>query len=465
MMNNILLIHMGRHKTGTTALQTFLSENREKLEPYGWCYPDLKKELPELQVWPPWQTEKNGAHFFTTEVTKRGERILYERGRINTHTNEWNKIWEWLLKCLRNKNVIISEEALWYNAEEFLTEAKKKYENIKVVVYLRRQDRAMESWWNQMIKGGRWCDKTFNEYLNCSEGVYEIREGFHYLRKLDQISKMIGKENCIVRVYEKQQLRGEYGVISDFLSLLGFVSEWKKWKKHSKSNSRLTGNYIEIKRVFNSIRKAGYLPSAELVYIFETLSQEKGKEEKGYFITEERVRFMEQFLDENKQIAREYLQRKDGELFYDKRMEFPVDDIHRCNSFEEKLIQTFSAMLCVQQEEIEWLRKQNRAFAWKLIREKVGTRNLLLFGAGKKCIELLEYIDIPVTGIVDNDVTKKGMMKGKIQVLHTREINDWSRYFVVITCVKTGEIEEQLQRLGLRREEDYVAAKEYFGWV
>ena len=119
----------------------------------------------------------------------------------------------------------------------------------------------------------------------------------------------------------------------------------------------------------------------------------------------------------------------------------------------------------MDKSDIEWLRKQNCTFAWKLIREKVGTRKLLLFGAGKKCMELLEYIDIPVTGIVDNDVTKKGMVKGKIQVVHTWEINDWGRYFIVITCVKTGEIEEQLQRLGLRKEEDYVAAKEYFGWV
>lgn len=244
------------------------------------------------------------------------------------------------------------------------------------------------------------------------------------------------------------------------------MPKWEEWKKPVNSNFRLTGNYIEIKRAFNSIRSAGYLPSANLSYVFETLSQTDCKEEKGYFITEERVRFMEQFLDENRQIAKEYLQREDGVLFYDKKMEFPVEDIHLCSSFEDNLIQAFSAMLCIQGEEIEWLRKQNHVFSWKMIREKVRGRKLLLFGAGQKCKELLEYyIDIPVQWIVDNDMNKRGGEKRNIKVIHTKDINDWSSFFVVVTCLKTDEIEKQLQGLGLKKEEDYVAAKEYFGWV
>ncbi len=464
MMGNTLLIHMGRHKTGTTALQTFLSENRENLEKYGWCYPDLKKEIPELQVWPPWQTEKNGANFFIAKEIEHGGRSFLERGELCTHTSEWNKIWEWMSECLKHKNVIISEEAWWYVADEFLEEVKKKYGNIKVVIYIRRQDRAMESWWNQMVKGGRWCEKNFREYLD-SDGIKEIQEGLHYLKKINQISDIVGKESCIVRVYEKEQLKAGGGVISDFLSVLGLDWEWSEWNRISKPNHRLSGNYIEIKRAFNSIRPAGYFPSAEQTYVFQELSQRFCKEEKGYFTTEERLKFMEQFKYENEWIAKEHLHRKDGVLFYDDKMDFPEEDIHLCSAFEENLIQVFSAMLCVQNEEMMRLKRHNDILTWKLLLQKMNGRKLLLFGAGQKCKELLEHMDIPVKWIVDNDMMKKGMMRGRIEVIHTSQISRWERFFVVITCVKTDEVEEQLQGYGLQKEKDYVTAKEYFGWT
>lgn len=53
-MSNILLIHIGMPKTGTTALQNFLLVNNDKLEKYGWCYPILNDgqagELERLEL-------------------------------------------------------------------------------------------------------------------------------------------------------------------------------------------------------------------------------------------------------------------------------------------------------------------------------------------------------------------------------------------------------------------------------
>nr|MBX2824950.1 hypothetical protein [Gammaproteobacteria bacterium] len=39
-MNRVIL-HIGRHKTGTTAIQKFLRENPELLESANYCYPDF----------------------------------------------------------------------------------------------------------------------------------------------------------------------------------------------------------------------------------------------------------------------------------------------------------------------------------------------------------------------------------------------------------------------------------------
>lgn len=43
-LKNTLLLHIGTPKTGTTALQKFLSENSEELKKQGWDFPDMLKE-------------------------------------------------------------------------------------------------------------------------------------------------------------------------------------------------------------------------------------------------------------------------------------------------------------------------------------------------------------------------------------------------------------------------------------
>ncbi len=461
-MDNTLLIHMGRHKTGTTALQIFLHENNELLEKYGWCYPDLKKELPEVYNWRCGGAEKNGDFFYKEREVKYGDVLHKERGEIDFFSEDWHKIWEQILSHLEGKNVILSEEALWYVAEEFLINAKEKFKNIKVIIYLRRQDTAMESWWNQMIKGTRYCCKTFHEYLK-SDGMEEIENGFHYLKKLDQISRIIGKENLVVRAYEKQQLKGEYGIISDFLSILDIDLKCDGWKEYPIHNTRLYGNFIEIKRIFNTIRQAGYPDLAQYMCFFEKISSVFGKKDEGYFNQEDRKSFYSLFTLENEQIARKYLHREDGILFYDDRMDFPQYDMKECSSFEADLIRFFSVIICDQNEKIKYLEKQNDVFIWRLMLNNKKSRELIFFGAGQKCRELLNNTNIPVKLIADNDKDKEGQkIYGEIKIIHPKTIEDWTGYFVVVTCVYTDEIEKQLQKTGLKKDEDYVLAKEFF---
>lgn len=313
-----------------------------------------------------------------------------------------------------------------------------------------------------MVKGGRCCDKTFREYLDADE-ENEIAEGFHYLEKIRQISRIIGKENLIVRVYEPQQLKGDQKIASDFMDVLDIVPDWKVWEKGAMENARLSGNYIEIKRVFNSVRRAGYLKVADWAYLFERLSPQLYKAENGYFTLEERKAFLGQYAAENEQIARDYLHREDGRLFYDMEMDFPLEDIHECNSFEEDLIRTFSAIICEQHDEINQLRKRNNVLTWKLMLQNVGERKVLFFGAGQKCRELLADVPCSVELIADNDIKKSGSIGG-VNIVYTRGIRDWKSYFVVVTCMETGGIEEQLQKSGMEKDKDYVLAKEYYGW-
>jgi hypothetical protein len=45
-----LYLHIGMPKTGTTAIQNFLTDNAEALKKYGICYPDLGFRYPSIGI-------------------------------------------------------------------------------------------------------------------------------------------------------------------------------------------------------------------------------------------------------------------------------------------------------------------------------------------------------------------------------------------------------------------------------
>lgn len=477
-MNNILLIHVGMPKTGTTMLQNFLRINNNILEKYGWCYPILKdNKMSELDHW---ELECCGNAY-----------NLYDDWILNNMKSEWDKGMDNVLKYLEKRNVILSAENIYqYGMNKFITDVKEKYGNIKVMIYLRRQDRAIESMYNEAVKSGNEYN-TFDKYIN-SDVIAE--NCLEYEIKLDAVSQIIGKENLIVRIYEKQQLvRND--TVTDFMSALDIPLDQDRWERSSSGNFSIGGNYLEISRLMNSVRNVdGLLESQDGVWNWsdwETLtdlqnvckklscsfSQNMG--ECGFFEADERRCFLERFAAGNERIARKYLHREDGILFYDDRMDYPMFAINQCNSFEADMLRVFAAMMYMQSQRnrnllekksneyadrLFMLENRNNELAAKLLMMEVRHRDRppLIFGAGNKCRKLLSIVgSISGALIVDNDPAKQGMVLNGAQVLHTGSITEWKKYFVVVTCEKTGEIEEQLGNLGLIRGEDYILMKEY----
>lgn len=467
-MSHVLLLHIGMPKTGSTALQYFLFMNKENLQKYGWCYPLLAKELPEVHGD---QSIVTNGNFFYEFIHK------FDYG-LDTESEDWNKKWDQVLKHLESQNVILSSEALSvHETEKFLVGAVQKYNNIKIVIYLRRQDRAVESFYNNRIKDG-FFDGTFQNYLETDE----VRNMCHYIPKLELIKRIIGKENLIVRVYEKQQFCGkQHSIEDDFLSLLNIEKNPNEWKDCGVQNPSIYGNFYNIRKIFNSIYGINSTLDQEVRDwdyndLFMQVSNffHRGKEERGYFTTEERKEFLKRFASENEQIAKEYLNREDGILFYEDRMDYPLYESSQYSSFEEDMIRIFSAMICTQNQKIricmqdcQNMKKQYNIMAQKVlmltVEQKSRQRKILFFAAGNRCRELIDIMSgIPISLIADNDLEKEGMLfKNEIKVIGAKNIKDWSEYFTVVTCAKTDEIEVQLQLLGLKKEEDYILAWEY----
>ena len=65
-----------------------------------------------------------------------------------------------------------SNVSLWYRKILFC--CKKEYDNIKIIVYLRRQDRYLESHWNQRIKRAGYIVTDFSQYKDDEKFFYNI---------------------------------------------------------------------------------------------------------------------------------------------------------------------------------------------------------------------------------------------------------------------------------------------------
>lgn len=445
MNKHILLLHIGIPKTGTSALQRFLFHNMDNLKKYGWSYPDLRSVIGDINSY---------------SIGYINATALYKsEGVLDVYSENWVYAWKFLKKELENYNVILSAEQIfdWQHEERILREIKKEYCNVKVIIYLRRQDLFLESYWAQLVKSDNWV-KSFEESLP------EIQQYTRYLDLLYKISGVIGKENLIVRIYEREQFKGNRNdIFSDFIEAIGVKPDWAEFNEVGVTNESLFGNYLELRRVFNSLKKFDDAISGEYKQLFLILSHSlpRFKKVKGYFRTkEDRENFLSQYQEENKIIAEQFVHNEDGVLFYDRNTDIPFSGVE-ISEFEEDLIRLFGYIVYDLKIKNKFLEKNLKKTTEMLLNMQRKDRKIVYFGGGHKCAELLQQYDWDVEMILDNDREKEGSQMRGVSVVHPLSVNDWKELFIIITCIDTKDIKEQLESIGLIKDVDFVLAQEF----
>ena len=188
-------IHVGTPKTGTSAIQVFCSKNRKLLKEKGVCYPNLGFDFPGIS------SNRNG-HCLNAHIFDENHKRLRDQEREVA-----DQALEKLTGMLDNFPVfVLSDEHIWNNKDittERLLHYKEKLAeagaDMKIIVYLRRQDGLLISRWNQEVKQNfnSVAVMTCEEYLAASEK--KEKKIYQYAQKLDEIAAVIGKNNLIVR--------------------------------------------------------------------------------------------------------------------------------------------------------------------------------------------------------------------------------------------------------------------------
>lgn len=346
-----LYLHLGMPKTGTTYIQNFMNKNNAVLNSKGYTYPRFERLVEGIGV-------NRNAHFMLCRIFDKNKKRnhLKEKEIFENGFNEIKKFFEIY------PNVVLSEEALWNSAERNFNgnlwqDLKAKSEEIgfevKFVVYLRRQDLFSQSYWAQQVK--ETSSQKFDEFI---KGKRHSELKLDYYSRLNQIAQVFGKDNIIVRVYEKSQFKGAGNtLVSDFLETIGLemTDEFTTLQKE-RVNRSLNGVYLETKRRMNAFpefkKKMNFF--TQLLYkVIDENNDDTRFNSNQCFSYKELKDYMAKFEESNAMVAKEYLKREDGVLFQEP---FTMEETAEAITYsDDEIYAVLGQILVMQDREIQHL--------------------------------------------------------------------------------------------------------------
>lgn len=312
-----IYLHIGMPKTGTTFLQKTLLDNNEVLKKYGYDFPDIGIEFENA-------LPRRNAHFLIPPVTN--EFGIVKTGRLDSvYEAGVAKIREILQNTA---NIILSDEMIYVWSGEYLERFKKDMAEcncvVKAIVYLRRQDTFIQSYWNQLVKTSS-TKRAFRAFTTDQRTDYYR---LHYDKGIEHFANIFGEENMIVRIYENGQFGGRYNnLLSDFLETVGlgeidekeeFVFDTSDDNQTKIVNPSLNGLYIHTKRLLDRNPYFCDKTNFSISRLYE-ISQEddniKNTAAENLMTYEEKLEYLSRFEESNKAVADKYFGGNGGSLF------------------------------------------------------------------------------------------------------------------------------------------------------
>lgn len=196
-MTSRLTIHAGVNKTGSSAIQHFLRNNVEQLSSEGVVVPNLSMEIqPPVEGHHVWYFhERRGA---PREIAKR--ETTQKIRDLMTHPGV-----KQVIVSAENLGSVDNDYAFWF------IDIAKEFEDVEVIMYLRRQDDLLLSSWQQWhVKTG---EDLWSWIASCLGGLGNWR------RVVERWEAVLGRHRVRLRLFERNRLKNG-DVVDDFCQFI-----------------------------------------------------------------------------------------------------------------------------------------------------------------------------------------------------------------------------------------------------
>ena len=288
-----IYLHIGIHKTGTTSLQRALRDNAALLAQNGVLYP---------------ASGRPDDDWAGLDLSLAHHLLPWALLRPATTSDQWLELRRELSHASEQVAILSSEEFDKVDSNDQFSRirAELRGHDVKLIVYLRRQDEVLHA---------MYCSDVLHQREFRPFEVYRdsFRTELDYRVLLSRWEEWLGKAGLIVRIYEPKRLVGG-DIVRDFFDKLGLGGLSLQVSTDRLSNRSFPRNIIKL---IVALREAGVdegligdvMQLAHVVY--------QGRTDSDMMSPAERRAIIAQYRDSNAYVARTYLGIEDGHLFGD----------------------------------------------------------------------------------------------------------------------------------------------------
>jgi hypothetical protein len=300
-----LTLHIGTGRAGSSSIQFFLRDNRERLGELGVLYPRTPggARHVRLGLFVKSQTElESSPEWYRLKQSDPGSFRKAFRRRLFSEIEDSGL-----------SRVLFSEEILFGSSKQALRRLRRFSdriaESLRLIVYLRRQDDHMVSRYQQGVKIG-WVVRLRDWVQEDMSGLYD------YYGRIRRHERLLAPTDFVVRRFEPESFV-DGSLLQDFLDAVRIDARAEDLEQVPNLNASLDAESVEFLRLLNLHRiehegaTAGLIDNRALVKRLTEVST-------GPTLTlSDSVldAFMEQWEESNRAVAREFLRDRSGQLF------------------------------------------------------------------------------------------------------------------------------------------------------
>lgn len=324
-----VVLHIGTTKTGTTTLQQLFRQNRETLKERGVLYPRSTGRVRHIEL----------GHYAKGEH-KLGRSRTWVRSQRSDADAFRRKLQRRLARELARSQahqMVLSDEILFrlppYSMRRIKGLVRPLASNLRLVVYLRRQDDHLVSRYQQQIKTGR--TETLSTWATGN-----FRNQYDYAERLRLWKTALEPDQVVPRRFDRAAFANG-SLEQEFLLAAGIDVSLDDLEPVPIRNESLGASAVEVLRILNLHRheNLGQRPWQfdNRPYVNRLREASFGEQRLLTLPDDELDRFQEQWEESNRQVAREYFGLESGELFITPRRTKDRTTVQRLDPAEFEL--------------------------------------------------------------------------------------------------------------------------------